>query len=168
MNEEKARAFGLFISKRRLDRKLSQAALAKAAGISRPYLAQIETGKRMPSDEKFQALLVALGASLEDFMRELLDGEVEAEQLESMAALIRPFDKMQELLTPEQVSEILSVSPSADQLGASIAALGGIPAPSAPDGWTDLSAEDRRLVQRLVNRLSKDSGKPKEADDGDE
>lgn len=168
MDEAKARAFGLFISRRREGRGLSQVTLAAAAGISRAYLAQIETGRRIPGDETFRKLLVALGASMQEFMAEMLEGEIPAEQLEGLTVLTQTFDKMQELLTPEQVTALLEASPTAEQLDASLALIGGLPAVPAPDGWTDLSAQDRRLVQRLVNRLRKGSTAAKEADDGDE
>jgi transcriptional regulator with XRE-family HTH domain len=163
----KKEAFGLFIAKHRQERGMSQAALARAVGISRPYLTQIENGKRMPGDDKFVALLVALGVTMQDFMTELLAGEVPEEQLDSMLTLTQSFDVMQQLLTPDQVAAIMQATPSLDQMAASVANLGGLAAPSGPDGWLDLSAEDRRLVQRLVNRLLTRPTIAKETDDGD-
>jgi transcriptional regulator with XRE-family HTH domain len=45
------KAFGQLVAYHREQRGVSQGALAKAAGISRPYLSQVESGKRLPSDE---------------------------------------------------------------------------------------------------------------------
>jgi predicted nucleotidyltransferase len=43
----------------RLDRKMSQADLARAAGMSQPNVAAIENGTRNPSDDAFERLLRA-------------------------------------------------------------------------------------------------------------
>jgi transcriptional regulator with XRE-family HTH domain len=163
---DKKEAFGLFIAKHREARGLSQTALAKAVGISRPYLTQIEGGKRLPSDEKFIALITALGTSMEAFMREFLTGEIPDDQLESLAVLVRSFDSLQEHLGPEAMAAVIEAQPTLDQMSASLATLGGLPAVPGPDGWVDLVPEDRRLVQRLVNRLLKDRAR-KEVRNGD-
>lgn len=47
-------------------RGLTQAQLAEAAGISKPYLSQIETGKRKGATEVLSAIAKALKLSLED------------------------------------------------------------------------------------------------------
>ena len=47
-------------------RKLTQQQLAEAAGISVPYLSQIESGKRQGSVEVLLAIAKALGLSLDD------------------------------------------------------------------------------------------------------
>jgi len=162
---DKQEAFGLFLAKRRNELGLSAAAVARAAGISRPYLTQIENGKRMPSDEKFNALLIALGVTLHDFMNEMLAGEIPDDEFESLRVLTQGYDVMQQILTPEQLAAIIAGTPTIDQMSVSLATLGGFPAVAGPDGWVDLSAEDRRLVQRLVNRLLATAPAPKEADD---
>lgn len=46
-------------------RQMSQEALAKACGISKPYLSQIETGKRAGSTRTLRKLAKALGVSLD-------------------------------------------------------------------------------------------------------
>ena len=46
---------------------LTQQQLADTTGISKPYLSQIETGKRKGSTEKLVAIAKALHISLEDF-----------------------------------------------------------------------------------------------------
>jgi DNA-binding XRE family transcriptional regulator len=47
-------------------RKLTQQQLADTAGISKPYLSQIETGKRMGTTEILSAIAKALDVSLDD------------------------------------------------------------------------------------------------------
>lgn len=47
-------------------RGLTQKKLADAAGISVPYLSQLETGKRKGSLEVYSAIAAALGVTLDD------------------------------------------------------------------------------------------------------
>lgn len=55
-----ARALGPYIRRQRLAAQLSLRALAKIAGVSNPYLSQIERGLRRPSTEILQAIARAL------------------------------------------------------------------------------------------------------------
>lgn len=50
----------------RIHRGLTQAQLSKAAGISRPYLTEIETGKKDGSIRAMKALAKALNVSVGD------------------------------------------------------------------------------------------------------
>jgi transcriptional regulator with XRE-family HTH domain len=52
----------------RQHRGLTQQQLAKAAGISVPYLSQIESGKRQGSAEVLAAIAKELGLSLDDIV----------------------------------------------------------------------------------------------------
>ena len=49
-------------------RGLTQKKLADAAGISVPYLSQLETGKRKGSLEVYSAIATALGVTLDDIV----------------------------------------------------------------------------------------------------
>jgi len=49
-------------------RGLTQQQLAEAAGISVPYLSQIEAGKRQGSAEVLAAIAKALGLALDDIV----------------------------------------------------------------------------------------------------
>lgn len=49
----------------RKHRKMTQADLAEAAGISRPYLTEIETGKKEGSIRALKSIAAALNVSLE-------------------------------------------------------------------------------------------------------
>ena len=49
-------------------RDMSQQQLADAAGISKPYLSQIETGKRRGTTEVVSAIATALNVSIDDLV----------------------------------------------------------------------------------------------------
>lgn len=49
-------------------RELTQQELADRAGISKPYLSQIETGKRTGTAEVLATIAVALGVTIDDVM----------------------------------------------------------------------------------------------------
>lgn len=49
-------------------RKLTQAALAKSSGISKPYLSQLESGKRAPSVEVLKKLAASLQVDVDDLI----------------------------------------------------------------------------------------------------
>lgn len=61
----KVRDLGAFIRDQRKTAQLSLRNLAKQAGVSNPYLSQIERGLRKPSAEILQALASALRISAE-------------------------------------------------------------------------------------------------------
>lgn len=50
-------------------RGLTQQQLAKMAGISKPYLSQLETGKRQGTTEVLTSIANALGLTLEDIVK---------------------------------------------------------------------------------------------------
>jgi DNA-binding XRE family transcriptional regulator len=51
-------------------RRLSQQQLAEVAGISKPYLSQLEAGKREASQRVIRRLAEALRVDLDDLLRE--------------------------------------------------------------------------------------------------
>ncbi|MGI9017591.1 MAG: helix-turn-helix domain-containing protein [Euzebya sp.] len=63
--DRRVRELGSFIREQREHAKLSGRNLAKRAGVSNPYLSQIERGLRKPSAEILQALAKALRISAE-------------------------------------------------------------------------------------------------------
>ena len=75
---------GAFIRKQRESAKLSLRNLSKLAGVSNPYLSQIERGLRNPSAEILQAIAKALDLSSETLyvragiLDERKDGDVES------------------------------------------------------------------------------------------
>lgn len=55
------------IRRERKARRLSQPAVARAAGVSQPYLSQIELGRRGASHETLLHIAGAIGCAVEDF-----------------------------------------------------------------------------------------------------
>jgi transcriptional regulator with XRE-family HTH domain len=102
------RALGAFIRDQRRDASLSMRKLAEAAGVSNPYLSQIERGLRKPSADILQQLARALSISAEtlyvragilerdrgdvDVIGEILrDGSISAEQRQALIRVYRSF-----------------------------------------------------------------------------
>ena len=96
---------GDFIRRQRELQKLSMRQLAELAGISNPYLSQIERGLRRPSAEVLQALAKALQISAESlYVRAgLLTDE------DAAAPSVREAIGRDPLLTPEQKQVLLGV-----------------------------------------------------------
>lgn len=147
-------ALGLFIGRKRDAYGMSQGALAKAAGISRPYLSQIESGKRDASEEVFTRLMLHLGSPYAELLDALGDA-VEPEKRAALQALLAPTDQLAQVLDPDELLRFMGSLGSMEQILANLATLAPEPVQLGPDGWTELDAEDRRLVQRIVNRLRK-------------
>lgn len=53
----------------RAERKLSQAAMAEKSGVSREYIARLETGKQDPTLGTLQKLAKALKVKLPDLLK---------------------------------------------------------------------------------------------------
>ncbi len=67
---------------------LSQAVVAKAAGISQPYIAQVELGDRVPSTEVLQALARAVKTSAAWLMGDEIQDEAEIFQKDPRVAIM--------------------------------------------------------------------------------
>ena len=63
--EQRLRELGTFIRDRRRDARLSLRRLSELAGVSNPYLSQIERGLRKPSADVLQQVARALQVSAE-------------------------------------------------------------------------------------------------------
>jgi len=158
---------GLFISKHREKLGLTQGALAEAVGIKRPYLSQIESGARVPSEEVVEKLLLRLGSPMREFVTEVVGDALTPEQQKAVIALSTPVEQLSEHLTPEQLHDFMSQVASVEQLAAHLQTLAGEPVSIGPEGWADLSKEDRRLVQRIINKLLLAAKAEKEVRRGD-
>ncbi len=145
--------FGQYLGQRRSQLGLSQKAVAEAVGISRPYLTQIENGTRTPGDDTTARLLKALGIPLEQAMQDLLADKLDPNMLNSLSSTMHAFDLLQTYLTEDQFREVASALGTPEQVAANAQFLLTEEPVPGPDGWLDLSKEDRRLVQRMVNRL---------------
>lgn len=146
-------ALGQYLGQRRDDLGLSQKAVADAVGISRPYLAQIENGNRKPGDDTLKRLFKALGVPIKQAMEDLLGDQLDPGFLRTFSGPIHAFDLLQEYLTEEQFAEVVTALGSSEQIAAAAQYMLTEEPVAGPDRWLDLSKEDRRLIQRLVNRL---------------
>ena len=96
---------GEFIKSQREVASMSVRRLADLAGVSNPYLSQIERGLRRPSAEVLQALAKALQISAETlYVRAGLLTDEDAE-----APSVREAIGRDPLLTPEQKQVLLGV-----------------------------------------------------------
>jgi hypothetical protein len=86
--------------------------------------------------------------------------------MSALMPFVRVFDKLQRYLTPEQFEDVAAELGSAEQTAAAFRTVAGEPAPPGPDRWLELTKEDRRFVQRMVNRLA-DGPKTKESRNDD-
>lgn len=143
---------GFWFSDRRREKGLTQAALAKLVGKDRSYITQIERGQRWPSRGTLISILGALDVDPADAIKTL--HLVENEDMDRMLRFLELLEEVKHDIPPERFAEFAQIfqSPSdAVQLIAQLSMAASQPA--APLGWLDLDDEDRRLVQRVVNRL---------------
>jgi transcriptional regulator with XRE-family HTH domain len=102
--EQRFRDLGAFIRDRRRDARLSLRKMSELAGISNPYLSQIERGLRKPSAEILQQIANALRISAETlYVRAgFLEQRAEAPDLEAEI-------QRDPTLTPRQKQALLEV-----------------------------------------------------------
>ncbi|MEU8525734.1 MULTISPECIES: helix-turn-helix domain-containing protein [Streptomyces] len=80
---------GEYLREQRRSAQLSLRQLADAAGVSNPYLSQIERGLRKPSAEVLQQVAKALRISAETlYVRAGILDETEREELETRAVIL--------------------------------------------------------------------------------
>ncbi len=85
-HDQGCRTFGEMLRIARRARKLSQAALAKAVGISPVHVSQIETGQRIPSDRIAKDIATVLGLQWQEVLRSVYRlRSPEADELFSMS-----------------------------------------------------------------------------------
>ena len=100
---EKHSDIGTFIREQREQAALSIRKLADRAGVSNPYLSQIERGLRKPSAEILKSIADGLAISAETLYTRagLLDGETDGSAVETAIGL-------DDALSPEQRDELLA------------------------------------------------------------
>src|SRR5687768_7665579 len=87
--EDRAYDLGAFIREQRSSARLSLRRLSDLAGISNPYLSQIERGLRKPSAEVLQQVAKALRISAETlYVRAGILDEQERDELETRAVIL--------------------------------------------------------------------------------
>jgi len=141
---------GSWFYSRRQDSGLTQAALAKRVGIDRTYIASIEAGKRWPAEETLYAILAALDVPKAEAITELqLFPDAEMDRALQLVDLL---EEVATKVTPKQLGKLqrLLATDNGRLLGQLAISQG---APASPDGWERLTKEDRRLFQRMMNRV---------------
>lgn len=103
--DDVASALGAFIREQRNAAQLSLRALADKAGVSNPYLSQIERGLHEPSVRVLTSIANALNVSAETLLRQagVIEPDTSGENPTVVALRRDP------LLTPEQREELLAV-----------------------------------------------------------
>ncbi len=106
MEKDQAKHLGAFIKEQRRLAELSVRRLAEMAGVSNPYLSQIERGLRRPSAEILQQIAKALEISSETLYVQagILDAERSPEPSDVEAAIRRATE-----LSGEQKGALLGV-----------------------------------------------------------
>lgn len=104
--DDVASALGAFIREQRNAAQLSLRALADKAGVSNPYLSQIERGLHEPSVRVLSSIAGALNVSAETLLRQAgaLGPDEPGTANPTVAAISRD-----PLLTPEQREELVAV-----------------------------------------------------------
>lgn len=102
---------GDFIKQRREAAQQSLRDLSRLAGVSNPYLSQIERGLRKPSAEILQQIARALHVSAETlYIRAgILDGDVSTVAGSATTASVEEAVLVDPLLSTEQKNTLLSV-----------------------------------------------------------
>jgi transcriptional regulator with XRE-family HTH domain len=158
---------GLVIKALREERGLSKKRLARESLISDAYLVQIEQGRRTPSEK----VLRRLAAAMQLPPWKLLEpaGVYTPETVERAQEINKSIQALRDT-APTAISdedlaanygntlEQLSSSPLADQRSRLYAEHPEVIEYESnfrpmPEGWTELSSKDQRLVQQLINRL---------------
>jgi len=143
---------GLWIAKRRESFGISQASLARTVGVDRSHISHIENGSKKASPELLGRIISALDLPVE----ELLGDEVNSAQKALVGAALNFQKKLSEYLTFEQVAEIMQYIEQMNEAQAALMSyVKSEPMPSGPDGWLNLPDNDKKLIQRIINRLQK-------------
>lgn len=153
MNQKK---FGELIANKREMLGFSQGTLAKTIGVSRPYISQIESGAKKAGPETIIKIMSALNIPIEDLYDAGSPEEISEEEMVLLGSTMPFITKIAEYLTPIQFTEVMSLLSRSMEAQSSVQVdLKKEPMLVGPEGWQGLSKEDKRLVQRIVNRLNK-------------
>lgn len=143
---------GEYLREQRRTAQLSLRQLADAAGVSNPYLSQIERGLRKPSAEVLQQVAKALRISAETlYVRAgILDAERDRDDVETRAVILAD-----PTLNERQKQVLLQIYESfRKENGFEVA-----PADAAP-AQSDGAAEDHEQVQNAVQDEVQDTDTP--------
>lgn len=140
-----------FREKRNLQR-LTQQQVAALIGKDRSYIAQIENGHRWPTEPVLYSLLDALDVPPAEAIDQL--DLVKNDEVEQVLRFVEFLEEVQSSIPQERLQEFREFFVTRNELLSVVASLAnGEKVPPGPEGWYRLHTEDRRLVQRLVNRI---------------
>lgn len=146
--------FGLAVGRCRNEKGYTQKELANAVGCTSGMIAQIETGRKMPGVDLQVRIMSALGMDFQGVLRESSVQEIGEDEKNILDFTTRLFDFLAENMPAEKVVEALSMMENSfEAFEAAARYESDNPVRFAPEGWTELSQKDRKLVQRLVDRL---------------
>jgi len=135
-------------------RHMTKADLARKSGVSAPYIHQIEEGVRSkPSDTVLRALAGALGVRNYELLEPAgyrFEGEGYFDNYDRAIAELR--DHLGDSDYGIYFNDIIEEMPNLARWTAS-----GPTLPSGPKGWDELSDDDQRLAQKLIDRLRGES-----------
>lgn len=140
-----------FLDKRR-KQNLTQAQLASMVGKDRSYITQIEGGTRWPSEPVLYDILDALQVPAQEAIEEL--HLVKNEEVEKILEFMEFVEEAKRAIPEKRVKQFQQMFSKRLDLAEVAASLAhGERVPPGPEGWMRLHPEDRRLLQRIVNRL---------------
>lgn len=152
-----AKERGLWIATKRERLGISQGALAERVGVDRSHISHIESGRKKASAELLGKIISALDLPVE----ELLGDEATQVEKALICAAFNFQKKLCEYLTLEQVTEIMQYIEQMNEAQAALMSyVKSEPMPAGPEGWLNLSDNDKKLVQRIINRLHKNEKTP--------
>ncbi|MDZ4177871.1 MAG: helix-turn-helix transcriptional regulator [Coriobacteriia bacterium] len=144
--------YGPWFRNRRKVAELTQKALSEAVGVDRSYVAQIEAGSRWPSKPTLYAIFAAMGVPLAEALTELR--LVENDEAERIILFTEFIEEIAPHVAPKRLAAFQEMFANDQERYRWVGQFAlSEPLPPAPDGWIRLTKEDRRLVQRFVNRL---------------
>ncbi|WP_328872256.1 helix-turn-helix domain-containing protein [Streptomyces sp. NBC_00287] len=146
---------GEYLREQRRNAQLSLRQLADAAGVSNPYLSQIERGLRKPSAEVLQQVAKALRISAETlYVRAgILDAERDRDEVETRAVILAD-----PTLTEQQKQALLQIYESFRKENGF-----GITAAENADGTTDDGKDADVIDARDVTTDTEDPQEPRQS-----
>ncbi|MFF9286900.1 helix-turn-helix domain-containing protein [Streptomyces griseosporeus] len=137
---------GDYLREQRRNAQLSLRQLADAAGVSNPYLSQIERGLRKPSAEVLQQVAKALRISAETlYVRAgILDAERDRDEVETRAVILADptLNERQKQVLLQIYESFRKENGFGAETGAGVGAGNGLDAPTE----SDAAADDPRTV----------------------
>ncbi|MGI5376410.1 helix-turn-helix domain-containing protein [Streptomyces sp. CA-251387] len=158
---------GEYLREQRRTAQLSLRQLADAAGVSNPYLSQIERGLRKPSAEVLQQVAKALRISAETlYVRAgILDAERDRDEVETRAVILadptlneRQKQVLLQIYESFRKENGFGISTEAGEIAEVIAAVGSDPdSPQSdghPDGAADAQGSDAAVRRSRTTRTN--------------